>query len=144
MDKTVLASMPDEVTNYISSLEAQIARLEELLRSANKALYGRSSEKTRYILGNPDQMSFFNEAETYADEAAPEETITVSYTRKKKRTKEQLAKELPVQEIVMELPENERVCGICENGLHPIGKTLVRRELNFIPAKAFVAEIYQM
>ena len=140
-----MASLPDEVNNYISGLETQITRLEELLRSANKTIYGRSSEKTRYILDNPDQLSLFNEAETYADETAPEETVvTKSYTRKKKRTKEQLAKELPVREEVLDIPEAERVCGICEGGLRPIGKELVRRELCVIPASAYVKEIYRI
>ena len=140
-----MASLPDEVTNYISSLEAQITRLEELLRGANKSLYGRSSEKTRYILDNPDQLSLFNEAETYTDESAPVETIiTKSYTRRKKRTKEELAKELPIQEEILDLPEAERVCGICESELCPIGKELVRREICIIPAKAYVKEIYRV
>jgi len=122
-------------------MRAEIARLFELIRLANKARFGQSSEKARYILD--EQTSLFNEAEAYVDESAPEPVIIEKHTRKPKRTKEQLAKELPVQEIVIELPENERVCGICEGDLHSIGKTFVRRELNIIPAKAFVTEIYQ-
>ena len=133
---------------YIGTLERQledqqteIARLSELIRLANKARFGSSSEKACYILD--EQISLFNEAEAFADETAVSPVIVGKHTRKKKRTKEQLAKELPVQEIVMEIAESERVCGICEGDLHPIGKTLIRRELNMIPAKAFVAEIYQ-
>jgi transposase len=126
---------------YIGTLEAEITRLSELIRLANKARFGASSEKACYILD--EQISLFNEAEALADESAPEPVIVEKHSRKKKRTKEELSKELPVQESVMEIPENERICGICECDLHPIGKSLVRRELNIIPAKAFVAEIYQ-
>jgi transposase len=150
MDKTIMASLPDEINNYISKLEEnitnlteQVRRLTELLRASNDALYGRSSEKTRYVLSDPSQLSLFNEAETYADVSAREETIiTVSYTRKKKRTKEELARELPVVEEVIDLPEAERVCGICEDELRPIGKELVRREVCVKPAQAYIKEIY--
>jgi len=147
MNKSTFQDLPSALS-YIETLEhdmgemrAEIARLTDLIRLANKARFGASSEKARYI--SDGQMSLFNEAEACADEAAPEPVIVERHARKPKRTKEQLAKELPVQEIVLELPENERVCGICEGALHPIGKTLVRRELNIIPAKAFVSEIYQ-
>ena len=147
MNKTPFQDLPEALKHIeilerdMSEMQAENARLRDLIRLANKARFGSSSEKAKYILD--EQISLFNEAEVFADESAPEPVIVEKHTRKPKRTKEQLAKELPVQEIVLELPENERVCGICEGDLHPIGKTLVRRELNFIPAKAFVTEIYQ-
>jgi len=145
-----LESLPSEATNYISKLEAditrfqaQVTRLEELLRAANDALYGRSSEKTRYVLNNPNQLSLFNEAEACADTTVQEEVVVIkSYTRKKKRTKEELAKELPVIEEIIDLPEGARGCNICESEMHPIGKELVRRELCVTPAKAYIKEIY--
>jgi len=134
---------------YISTLEnrlaqqqAQIDRLTELLRLSQKARFGASSEKSRYILD--EQISLFNEAEAYADAAAPEPVIVERHERKLKRTKEELAKTLPVKEVVMDIPENERVCGICESGLRPIGREFVRREINIIPAQAYITETYRI
>jgi len=148
MNKPTVCDLPTAVS-YIAILEkkldqqqAEIERLTDLIRLANKARFGVSSEQARYILDN--QMSLFNEAEAIADERAPEPVIIEKHVRKPKRTREQLAKELPVKEVVMELPEGERVCNICEGELHAIGRTLVRRELNMIPAEAFMSEIYQV
>jgi hypothetical protein len=73
------------------------------------------------------QMSLFNEAEVYTE---PEPTVIERHTRKPKRTKEELAKDLPVVEVVIDLPEDERTCNICESDLHPIGRELLRRELS--------------
>jgi transposase len=149
LDNPVFQNITPEAAAYIQTLErrladqqAQIERLTELIRLANKARFGSSSEKLRYIMD--DQVSLFNEAEACADESAPEPVIVEKHTRKPKRTKEQLAKEMPVKEVIIELPENERVCVICEGELKPIGKTLVRRELEIIPAQTYITEIYQV
>ena len=132
----------ENIENKMKNLESEINRLTEILRLMNKARFGASSEKLRYIFD--EQISLFNEAEAIADENAPDPVIVERHARKAKRTKEELAKELPTKEVIIELPDSERVCGICECDLKPIGKTLVRRELNIIPAQAYVAEIYQM
>ena len=61
---------PDQV-EYITSLEEKVEsqqirinQLMDMLAKTQKALYGRSSEKSRYVLGEEsDQISLFNEAE---------------------------------------------------------------------------------
>ncbi|MDR1891973.1 MAG: hypothetical protein LBQ48_03055 [Oscillospiraceae bacterium] len=57
MEKNVFEGLPAPVIEYISSLEkslekqqVQIDRLTELLRLAQKARFGSSSEKAKYIL----------------------------------------------------------------------------------------------
>jgi len=146
MEKIILQGLPPEVSEYISKLEAQVEHLSEIVRVLQKARFGQSSEKARYILKDGvTQVSFFNEAEACADEAAPEPEITVApHVRKKKRTKEELTKTLPVEEVVIDLPEDERKCNICEGDLHPIGRELVRRELNVIPSRVYITEIYSV
>lgn len=137
--------LPEPVIKYINSLEEQINRLNELLRLAQKARFGSSSEKARYILEDGlEQVYIFNEAEVFADEDAPEPVIVQQHQRKPKRTKEELAKDLPVKEVIIDIPEDERICNICKGELHLIGKELVRRELGIIPAQAYVIETYQM
>ena len=172
MDKSFLEGLPAPVIEYISSLkklaenqtellekqqeqlgkqdellekqQLQIDRLTEMLRLAQKARFGPSSEKSKYILGgDSEQTSLFNEAEAYAQEDEPEPVIVEKHTRKPKRTKEELAKALPVREVIITLAEEERVCDICEStDLKVIGKELVRRELCIIPAQAFVTATY--
>ena len=145
MDRTNFEGLPAPVIEYIDSLEAQIDRLTELLRLAQKARFGSSSEKTKYIMEDGiEQVAVFNEAEVYADEKAPEPVIVKQHERQPKRTKEELAKDLPVKEVIIDIPEEERVCNICAGNVHPIGKELVRRELCIIPAQAYVTETYRI
>ncbi len=87
MEKVDLTGLSPEVTAYISSLETQfkeqtktvesqkvrIDRLMELLANLQKAMYGQSSEKRKYVLGEEDnQLSLFNEAEAESNHKAPQ------------------------------------------------------------------------
>ena len=80
--------------------------MNEVFDNAQRAQYGQSSEKKTYVL-NEDQLNFFNEAEdcqNHKAEEPTEETLTVkAHARKKKRTIDELAKNLPVEEIVIAL-----------------------------------------
>jgi len=152
MNNTVLEGLSAPAIEYIGSLENKVGLLEkridqltELLLSANKARFDPSSEKAKYLLSDEyTQGSFFNEAEAYADENIPETVTIEKHERKKKRTKEELAENLPVKEVIIDIPEDERFCGICNGGLHTIGKELVRVELNIIPAKAYLEKLYRL
>jgi len=152
MEKTILEGLPAPAIEYINGLENklddmqnQIDKLTELLLLSQKSRFGSSSEKARYILSDEfKQETLFNEAEAYAREDEPEPIIVRQHTRKPKRTKEELAKDLPVVEKVIEIPEGERACGICKGDLKPIGKELIRRELSIIPAQAYVTETYRI
>ena len=153
MKKMIFEGLPAPATEYIDTLENkidqmqnQIDRLSELLLLAQKARFGSSSEKARYILSDEyEQGTLFNEAEAYACEDEPEPVIVKQHTRKRKRTKEELAKNLPVVEVVIDIPEDERVCDVCEQAdMHRIGKELVRRELCIIPAQAYITETYRI
>jgi hypothetical protein len=70
MEKSIFEGLPAPVIEYISSLEkllekhqeslekqqVQIDRLTELLRLAQKAQFGSSSEKAKYILDGCEQQ----------------------------------------------------------------------------------------
>jgi transposase len=153
MNNTVLEGLSAPAIAYIDGLESkvdqmqnQIDQLTELLIKMNRDMFGSSSEKAKYILSDEYlQESIFNEAEVYADEDAPEPVIVEKHTRKPKRTKEELAKDLPVKKTIIDIPEDERICDVCESDdLYTIGKELVRRELCMIPAQAYVDEIYRV
>ena len=154
MVKKVFEDLPVDVTEYISNLEsavekkdAQIERLTEMFLAAQKARFGSSSEKAKYVLNDGYEQEtlfevLFNEAEIFANEDEPDPIIIKKHARKPKRTKEDLAKDLPVEKVIIDIPEDERDCDICNGGLKLIGQEFVRSELNVIPAKAFIVETY--
>ncbi len=99
-----------------AELKRKLEHMNEVFANAQRARFGQSSEKKTYVLSE-DQMSLFNEAESCQDHKAEEpaeETFTVkAHARKKKRTIDELAKNLPVEEIVIDLPESKLTCDKC-------------------------------
>ena len=161
MEKIDVTGLSPEVKVYISSLESnvstltekvgeqerQIDHLHEIVDKLQKMKFGQQSEKSRFVMDNADQMSFFNEAEKESNAKAPEPTediLVEAHIRKPKRTKEELSEGLPIKEIICELPDEERVCGVCGAEMKPIGKEYVRTELEFVPAQASVIKYYRM
>ena len=128
-----------------AELKRKLGHMNEVFANAQRAQYGQSSEKKSYVL-NEDQMNFFNEAEDCQDHKAEEpteETFTVkAHSRKKKRTIDELAKNLPVEEVIFDLPESQRTCGKCGGTFKLIGKKLIRRELVVIPQSEKILEYY--
>lgn len=116
----------------IAELTTKLQWFEEQFRLSQQKRFGRSSE------ASPDQLAMFNEAESEAQEAAPELENIPAYTRKKSTGKrEDNLDGLPVELIEYHLPEEEQVCSCCGEELHEMS-TEVRRELEIIPAQARV------
>ena len=141
-----------EVAELIQSLQEENAELRrklehmnEVFLNAQRARFGQSSEKSSYVLGK-DQLSFFNEAEAEQNAKVSEpteETFTVAaHTRKKKKNMEEKIADLPVEEILLELPEEQRICSKCGGTLRMIGKKFVRREMIMIPQSVKILEYY--
>ena len=148
--KTYTAAEVAELQTTIRQQQAEIAALKkkldhmnEILLNAQRARFGQSSEKKTYVLSE-DQMCLFHEAELVQDpkaEEPTEETFTVKcHTRKKKRTIDELAKNLPVEKIVLQLPESKLTCSKCGGTFRLIGKKLIRRELIIIPQEEKILE----
>ena len=74
-----------------------------------RSRFGQSSEKQKYV--STDQLCIFNEAETEQDPTVPEpdeKTIIVSeHKRKPKKSLEDKIKELPSEEVIIDLPQDE-------------------------------------
>ena len=150
-----VAVLESTIQNQQSQIQAQQAQIDELKRkldhmnevfaNAQRARFGQSSEKASYVLSE-DQMSLFNEAEKEQDHKAEEptqETFTVkAHARKKKRTLEEMTANLPEKEILLELPEDQRICGRCGGRFKPIGKKFVRHELQVIPRQVKLLAYY--
>ena len=134
----------DTLTAENKELRRKLERMNELLLNAQRARFGQSSEKRDYVM--PNQLGIFNEAETEQNNKAPEpteETITIKeHTRKKKRTVEELTENLPVQEIVLDIPEELQTCQRCGAHMKCIGKKFLRQELHVIPKQIYKLMYY--
>jgi hypothetical protein len=67
--------------NENKELRQKMDRLTEQFLNAQRAKFGRSSEKTEYVMA--DQMRLFNEAEA-SEDAKPEEVTVSAHKRTKK------------------------------------------------------------
>jgi transposase/regulator of replication initiation timing len=111
----------------------------EQFRLAQHRRFGSSSEKTAM----PEQLGLFNEADVLSD-CAIEPEIIVQYKRKKHKGKrKEFYEGLPTEQVVYELPEDERVCPECGEGLHARGHEVLRREVEVIPAQIKAVEHIQ-
>jgi transposase len=127
-----------ELKNTIAKLEMLNNWYLEQYRVAQRRRFGASSERTEF----PGQLGLFNEAETLTDE--PEEQQIPAYRRKKRKGKRQEFYEgLPTEQIVHEIPEDERVCPECGGPLHACGHEVLRREVEVIPAQIRAVEHVQ-
>lgn len=137
--------------NRIAALEAEllqqeaiIAHKDALLAQLQKALYGQKSEKSHYLQAEGKQLSLFNEAEVEADAKQPEEAgqgiAVAGHQRKMKRSREEMIKNLPVEEVVH--CGEELLCAACQTELVLVGKEFVRDEVIYVPARLFVRKHY--
>lgn len=126
------------------SLKQQITNLNEMLFNSRKKLFGKSSEALKNI--DENQLSLFNEAEAEYNAKAPEpieKTLVKAYSRKPKRTKDEIYANVPHKEIVCTLADDKNICEECGEKLTVIGKEKVRSELMIIPAQIFVIDYYR-
>ena len=119
----------------IADLQQRVDFLMAQMRLSRRKQFGSSSEKSEY-----DQLSLFDEAETYADEKVPEpqaSEVKAHYRKKATQSKEKLPEDLPVEIVEHTLPTEEQSCAACGHALHVIGKN-IRETLKLIPAKAVI------
>jgi hypothetical protein len=125
-----------ELEAEITDLKQQVQLLQEQLRLARQRQFGTSSEKSVALDGG-EQLNIFNEAEAEVNalvvELALEQTIAEYKRRKQKGKREADFSGLPVEQVVHELPEEERVCPDCGGPMHACGHEVYRRELEGDP-----------
>ena len=136
LDNTVkLQSQIATQAAEIAHLKQQLDRMTEILLNVQRAKFGQSSEKASYVL--PGQENFFDEAESAENVKAPEPTEeateVVAHKRKAKRPWSEIMKNLPVEEVVIELPDSQSICQKCDGTFRLIGKKFIRQEIVFIP-----------
>lgn len=140
-----------ELPNTIEELQALVLQLTEEKEELKKRnmflealLYGRKTEKKKALQDPPEQLWLFNEAECHADETRPdepepEETVTVSAHERKRGHRQALPEALPRKDIVLDIPDSEKVCG-CGTELKVIRKE-ISEKLCIIPRQIYVERI---
>lgn len=142
---SVLQATIASQTEMLGQKDAAIAKLTEEVSYLRQKLFGASSEKRSDTF--PNQLSLFDTEEgaeiPVADVEEIEETVVKGHTRQRKKKptlREQFAGAEVKQVIVDSLTEEEKKCPVCGTDMVPIGREVIRRELEFIPAKYEVTE----
>lgn len=134
----------EHLENTIKDLQNQISNLTEMILLLRKEKFGSSSEKTpKQVEG---QMSLFNEAEIEADPKEAEPIVNRKgnfYYVNKKTKREELIKDLPVEEFPCCVHPSEMYCDQCGTELKEIGFVKVRDEIEYIPAKVKILRYTQ-
>ena len=150
-----VAALESTIQTQQRQIQAQRAQIEELKRklehmnevfaNAQRARFGQSSEQKNYVLGK-DQLSLFNEAEKEQDHKAeepnPDTVLVAAHERKKKRSQAEMLNHLPEEEVLLEIPDEQLVCGKCGGKMKPIGKKFLRHEMQIIPKQIKLLAYY--
>ena len=127
-----------------AELKRKLEHMNEVFANAQRARFGQSGEKNSYVLH--DQASFFNEAEKEqapkVEEPTPDTILIPQHERKKKRSQAEMLNGLPEEEVLLELPEDQLVCGKCGGKMKPIGKKFLRHEMQIIPKQIKLLAYY--
>lgn len=135
--------------SIIDDLQLVKAGLEETLLELQRKLFGTSSEKTSAaatISANPldDEAPDVTGAEvsdTAVNTGTPYTVKEHKATRKPKSTREDLYKDLPVEEIRIHAKASECTCPWCNGQMEHLGYKFAREELRIIPAKIIRAHL---
>ena len=128
----------------LSSLEGEIARLKEMIKAQQDALFGKKSEASKSI--NPPQGSQEPEksGEDTPDSNTPAGTTTVAaHTRKTRGNRALEAKSLPKYTVIHDVPQEQKECACCGKPLHFIGQEK-SEQLEIIPSRYCIIEHIRM
>jgi transposase len=110
----------------------KIATLEEYIRYMTQQRFGASSEKW-----SPDQLGLFDEAEILSDEDDAQESTTLVPAHQRKKKRLSIPDDLPVTDIIHDLPEDEKFCPHDNQALKHFSDEC-HKQLDYIPAKVTV------
>ena len=147
---TMLQSTIDSLREQSRQKDEEIERLRQIILNLQRTQFGQRSEKRTYVLDDGNQqLSLFDTPEKSEEKSNPEpsqnpekEICVSGHSRKKKRTLEELCATLPVEERIVDLPDEEKANA---NGqaLVCIGQEYIRTELVLERAKAKVVKRYR-
>lgn len=120
----------------MEQLNPTIANLTETINELKRKIFSISSEKSSNISSFDGQLNLFEPLEIEESIHVPE-VITVSAHEKKKSraTHDELAKNVPVRIVNLELDGDDRNCAYCNTPMEDIGSKVVREEIHITPLK---------
>jgi transposase len=125
-----------ELESRIAELESLVKYYEEQFRLFRKSKYGSSSEKSVY-----DQIVFDGVFDENVHEVCADASVSAhvkGHFRKKRSSTDRVPEDLPVEEILCELPEEDTVCPECGGRMHVMGHEIFHEELVVVPAKVMI------
>ncbi|MBQ8967187.1 IS66 family transposase [Ruminococcus sp.] len=129
----------EALTDLGKELKAELDRVNELLKLAKDALFGRKTEKTVII---PDgQLCMFDVAGSEIVAEQPKRLVKTHY-RSSKRTFEEKYGDLPSEEEFFYLSDDEKICRRCGADMHIMGFDSFT-EIEHIPAVFKVRRIFK-
>lgn len=141
VDINALPESPEELKKLImalqeknTSLSSHNETLQHRVALLERHIFGRKSEK--WIPEDKTQMRLFDEAEAVISEQKDDETEDPQPPRKKKsgeKGRKPIPEDIPREEVIHKLPEEERKCSCCGE-LRPIIGYEESEELSYIPA----------
>ena len=141
-----LRAVIEDLRKELAASKERERLLQEQIEGMNRRFFGRSSEK--HMVQSEGQLDFFNEVELEADkqqeEEFPYELDSELFPEKEERKRKprtprkEMFKGLPVEEEIIDLPEEQKVCSECGTELELIGQRIVRETLKYVPARLTV------
>lgn len=144
-EKKKLQDKNDKIENELITVYEKLNKIETLLEYHKEQqrleLMRRFDSKSEKI--NPNQLYFLddviNEAEATGNDNIEETEFeeVPAHKRKKRRTNDEMYKDLDINEIHYAIPQKEQVCDLCKSELHEIS-TFKRDELKILPVQVII------
>ena len=127
----------DDAKAVILNLNDRVAELEKQVAWFKKQIFGRRSEKQSCFEDLPgDQLNMFG-AEATEEEAREEAEVPAPRKNTNTRRRRHLPESAPRVDVVLDVPEEEKVCACCGKQKERIGED-VTEQLDIVPAQVFV------
>ena len=136
-------------------LEQERAQMQDELKLLKVYVFGRKSErrfkpkgKSKENVGDEEPLDTDTPANESSEEPVPDETANAAksddsednnFEDKKRGKPAKLPKNLPREEVFLDIPEHEKKCPCCNNKMHQMGEDRSER-LEFVPATFKVIE----
>lgn len=133
--------MEDEVKKSLEKentyLRHEVGRLQHIIRLLQRDKFGSTSEKVPEL---PSEQLLFNEIEKEFKNYEPEQTELIDgneRTKKGRGARKPFPADLPREDVIIDLPESEKVCPKDGTILKEIGEEITEK-LKIIPAQVSV------